>query len=86
MAFDSYWSSPNSDGCGESVMYRFCSVGQVFNHAASIVLITCIFGLLFFFFSCDHLDFGSPSVSLFSLLVLNRTRSYCYGTYRWMRL
>uniref|UniRef100_A0A1J3G9D4 Putative catabolite repression protein creC n=1 Tax=Noccaea caerulescens TaxID=107243 RepID=A0A1J3G9D4_NOCCA len=28
VAFDSYWSSPNSDGCGESVMYRFGSVGQ----------------------------------------------------------
>lgn len=29
MAFDSYWSSPNSDGMGETVMYRFGSVGQV---------------------------------------------------------
>ncbi|CAN8284939.1 unnamed protein product [Cochlearia groenlandica] len=28
VAFDSYWSSPNSDGCGENVMYRFGSVGQ----------------------------------------------------------
>ena len=28
MAFDSYWSSPSSDGTGESVMYRFGSVGQ----------------------------------------------------------
>ncbi|KAJ8899825.1 hypothetical protein K2173_019528 [Erythroxylum novogranatense] len=28
VAFDSYWSSPNSDGTGESVMYRFGSVGQ----------------------------------------------------------
>ena len=29
VAFDSYWSSPNSDGSGETVMYRFGSVGQV---------------------------------------------------------
>ena len=29
VAFDSYWSPPNSDGTGESVMYRFGSVGQV---------------------------------------------------------
>ncbi|PSS23665.1 Catabolite repression protein creC [Actinidia chinensis var. chinensis] len=28
VAFDSYWSSPNSDGSGETVMYRFGSVGQ----------------------------------------------------------
>ncbi|CAK7343014.1 unnamed protein product [Dovyalis caffra] len=28
VAFDSYWSSPNSDGTGESVVYRFGSVGQ----------------------------------------------------------
>ncbi|KAK1270385.1 hypothetical protein QJS04_geneDACA014103 [Acorus gramineus] len=28
VAFDSYWSSPTSDGTGESVMYRFGSVGQ----------------------------------------------------------
>ncbi|XP_068317645.1 probable catabolite repression protein creC [Pyrus communis] len=28
VAFDSYWSSPNSDGMGETVMYRFGSVGQ----------------------------------------------------------
>ncbi|XP_039043033.1 WD repeat-containing protein 20-like [Hibiscus syriacus] len=27
-AFDSYWSSPNTDGTGETVMYRFGSVGQ----------------------------------------------------------
>ncbi|KAL4605398.1 hypothetical protein ACB092_09G025500 [Castanea dentata] len=26
--FDSYWSSPNSEGTGETVMYRFGSVGQ----------------------------------------------------------
>ncbi|XWS66899.1 hypothetical protein CRYUN_Cryun05aG0240500 [Craigia yunnanensis] len=30
VAFDSYWSSPNSDGTGETVMYRFGSVGQVY--------------------------------------------------------
>lgn len=29
VAFDSYWSSPNSDGTEETVMYRFGSVGQV---------------------------------------------------------
>ncbi|KAJ8754204.1 hypothetical protein K2173_002104 [Erythroxylum novogranatense] len=28
VAFDSYWSSPNSDDTGENVMYRFGSVGQ----------------------------------------------------------
>ncbi|XP_030924104.1 WD repeat-containing protein 20-like [Quercus lobata] len=28
VAFDSYWSSPTSDGTEESVMYRFGSVGQ----------------------------------------------------------
>ncbi|PPR90469.1 hypothetical protein GOBAR_AA30227 [Gossypium barbadense] len=29
VAFDSYWSSPNSDGTAETVMYRFGSVGQM---------------------------------------------------------
>ena len=29
VAFDSYWSPPNSDEEVESVMYRFGSVGQV---------------------------------------------------------
>lgn len=29
VAFDSYWSSPSSDGTSETVMYRFGSVGQV---------------------------------------------------------
>ncbi|XP_042476568.1 WD repeat-containing protein 20 homolog [Macadamia integrifolia] len=28
VAFDSYWSSPTSDGTGENVVYRFGSVGQ----------------------------------------------------------
>ncbi|KAA8518760.1 hypothetical protein F0562_016466 [Nyssa sinensis] len=28
VAFDSYWSSPNSDGTEENVIYRFGSVGQ----------------------------------------------------------
>ncbi|XP_057984142.1 uncharacterized protein LOC131168601 [Malania oleifera] len=28
VAFDSHWSSPNSDDTGETVMYRFGSVGQ----------------------------------------------------------
>ncbi|URE43002.1 WD domain, G-beta repeat [Musa troglodytarum] len=28
VAFDSYWSAPNSDGTGENVVYRFGSVGQ----------------------------------------------------------
>nr|XP_043612111.1 dystrophia myotonica WD repeat-containing protein [Erigeron canadensis] len=28
VAFDSYWSSPNTDGTDESVIYRFGSVGQ----------------------------------------------------------
>ncbi|XP_019151971.1 PREDICTED: WD repeat-containing protein 20-like isoform X3 [Ipomoea nil] len=28
VAFDSYWSVPNSDGSGENVVYRFGSVGQ----------------------------------------------------------
>ncbi|XP_038998777.1 probable catabolite repression protein creC isoform X3 [Hibiscus syriacus] len=29
VAFDSYWSAPNTDGTGETVMYRFGSVGQL---------------------------------------------------------
>lgn len=29
VAFDSYWSAPNSDGNGENTVYRFGSVGQV---------------------------------------------------------
>lgn len=29
VAFDSYWSAPNSEGNGENVVYRFGSVGQV---------------------------------------------------------
>ncbi|THU45759.1 hypothetical protein C4D60_Mb02t21370 [Musa balbisiana] len=29
VAFDSYWSAPNSEGAGDNVMYRFGSVGQV---------------------------------------------------------
>ncbi|CAL9138709.1 unnamed protein product [Musa acuminata var. zebrina] len=28
VAFDSYWSAPNSEGAGDNVMYRFGSVGQ----------------------------------------------------------
>eukprot|EP01018_Ginkgo_biloba_P011574 Gb_01349 [translate_table: standard] len=28
VAFDSFWTSPSSDGTGENVMYRFGSVGQ----------------------------------------------------------
>ncbi|PSR92848.1 WD repeat-containing protein [Actinidia chinensis var. chinensis] len=28
VAFDSYWSPPNSDGSGENVIYRFVSAGQ----------------------------------------------------------
>ncbi|KAI3986211.1 hypothetical protein MKX01_004355 [Papaver californicum] len=28
VSFDSYWSTPTSDGSGESIMYRFGSVGQ----------------------------------------------------------
>ncbi|KAI5665307.1 hypothetical protein M9H77_24630 [Catharanthus roseus] len=28
VAFDSYWTAPNSDGTGENVVYRFGSVGQ----------------------------------------------------------
>nr|XP_019703572.1 WD repeat-containing protein 20-like [Elaeis guineensis] len=49
VAFDSYWSAPNSDGTGENVMYRFGSVGQVKknqNYHASIEL---------FSYTC-HLD------------------------------
>jgi len=29
VAFDSYWSSPNSNDNGETITYRFGSVGQV---------------------------------------------------------
>ncbi|GKA90634.1 probable histone H2A variant 3 [Tanacetum coccineum] len=28
VAFDSYWSAPNSDGSGKNIVYRFGSVGQ----------------------------------------------------------
>ncbi|KAG9155466.1 hypothetical protein Leryth_009889 [Lithospermum erythrorhizon] len=28
VAFDSYWTAPNSDGTGENIVYRFGSVGQ----------------------------------------------------------
>ena len=35
VAFDSYWSVPNSDGTGENVMYRFGSVGQVKNNSGN---------------------------------------------------
>ncbi|KAK3033705.1 hypothetical protein RJ639_034480, partial [Escallonia herrerae] len=28
VAFDSYWSGPNTDGTGENIVYRFGSVGQ----------------------------------------------------------
>ncbi|KAD5803140.1 hypothetical protein E3N88_14500 [Mikania micrantha] len=28
VAFDSYWSAPNTDGTGENIVYRFGSVGQ----------------------------------------------------------
>nr|GLL16539.1 WD repeat-containing protein 20-like [Ipomoea trifida]GMC50949.1 WD repeat-containing protein 20-like [Ipomoea batatas] len=28
VSFDSYWSTPNSDGTGENIVYRFGSVGQ----------------------------------------------------------
>lgn len=29
VAFDSYWTVPNTDGTEESIVYRFGSVGQV---------------------------------------------------------
>ncbi|KAI8028282.1 WD repeat-containing protein 20 [Camellia lanceoleosa] len=35
VAFDSYWSSPNSNGSEENVMYRFGSVGQGPQHNGS---------------------------------------------------
>lgn len=31
MAFDSYWSAPNTDDMGENIVYRFGSVGQVYD-------------------------------------------------------
>lgn len=37
MFFDSYWSSPNSEGTGETVMYRFGSVGQVLRNMAGLI-------------------------------------------------
>ncbi|KAG2316715.1 hypothetical protein Bca52824_019837 [Brassica carinata] len=50
VAFDSYWSSPNTDGSGEHVMYRFGSVGLVmcipcddyFVTAVVLVLLGCL--------------------------------------------
>jgi hypothetical protein len=40
VAFDSYWSSPNSEGSGENVMYRFGSVGQVFSYTKHFFALT----------------------------------------------
>jgi hypothetical protein len=37
VAFDSYWSSPNSEGTGETVMYRFGSVGQVLRNIVDVI-------------------------------------------------
>ena len=37
VAFDSYWSSPNSEGTGETVMYRFGSVGQVLRSIVGVI-------------------------------------------------
>ncbi|TXG58516.1 hypothetical protein EZV62_016345 [Acer yangbiense] len=46
VAFDSYWSSPNSDGTGETVMYRFGSVGQSFNSEMNAYSAIVIYWLL----------------------------------------
>lgn len=40
VAFDSYWSPPNADDTGESVMYRFGSVGQVLKNACGHLFVT----------------------------------------------
>jgi len=37
VAFDSYLSSPNSEGRGETVMYRFGSVGQVLRNIVGVI-------------------------------------------------
>ena len=51
VAFDSYWSSPNSSDNGETVMYRFGSVGQVlrklFLHFIIIFLCHCVALILY---------------------------------------
>lgn len=57
MAFDSYWSVPNSDGTGENVVYRFGSVGQV--QLLFIIWLIFIFLLCSFWFSLIHVPFFS---------------------------
>ena len=39
VAFDSHWSTPNTDGTGENIVYRFGSVGQVH---LSLLEVICI--------------------------------------------
>lgn len=39
VAFDSYWSPPNADDTGESVIYRFGSVGQVLKNGCGLVFL-----------------------------------------------
>ena len=36
MAFDSYWTSPSSNDDGETVRYRFGSIGQVVTKMFSV--------------------------------------------------
>nr|GLL49522.1 WD repeat-containing protein 20-like [Ipomoea trifida] len=36
VSFDSYWSTPNSDGTGENIVYRFGSVGQYRKSVSSL--------------------------------------------------
>lgn len=53
VAFDSYWSSPSSDSTGESVMYRFGSVGQacpVFCFPRLVSFVLCDSWFPYFFY------------------------------------
>lgn len=47
VAFDSYWSAPNTDGTGESIVYRFGSVGQVFESVPILFIRLWVFYLCF---------------------------------------
>lgn len=50
VAFDSYWSSPNANDNGETIMYRFGSVGQVLE---KYVFISCFFVALACCLKCN---------------------------------
>ena len=66
VAFDSYWSSPNSNDNEETVRYRFGSVGQVLRQLFSLFIIHfsvsyCSFGSTFWLWFAP--DFFPPFIS-----------------------